>query len=207
MIIIEVDNKKVKIPSKYSEITVKDFTTYWKILQKYDLLQEDDIIKRDSDEVDCTLEIVANLLGIDKKDVNRIPYDKANEVIKVFNAMLESENFKDDYDSWCFVHNGESYWFPKLSLDKMTFGEYAEVKQLETILGKDVANRFDFIPQQMAILCRKKDEGKYDYDREEREKEFNNLTMDIVMRFAFFLSKWNQILNKSILISTERGQA
>ena len=206
MITVEVNKKQVKIPSKYSEIKVSEFTSYWKILQKYDLLQEEDIIKRDSDEMDCTLEIVAHMLGIKPEDVNKIPYDKAYEVIKVFNNMLERDNFKDDYSGWTFTHNGEGYYFPKLSLDKMSFGEYAEVKQLEAILGKDVSNRFDFIPQQMAILCRKSGEGKNDFDREEREKEFENLTMDIVMRFAFFLSKWNLLLSKSTLISTEVAQ-
>ena len=190
MITVEVNKKQVKIPSKYSEIKVSEFTSYWKILQKYDLLQEEDIIKRDSDEMDCTLEIVAHMLDIKPEDVNKIPYDKAYEVIKVFNNMLERDNFKDDYSGWTFTHNGE----------------YAEVKQLEAILGKDVSNRFDFIPQQMAILCRKSGEGKNDFDREEREKEFENLTMDIVMRFAFFLSKWNLLLSKSTLISTEKAQ-
>lgn len=205
MIIIEVDNKEVKIPSKYSEIKVKDFTSYWKILNKYDLLQEDDVIKRDSDEMDCTIEIVAHLLGVKKEEALNIPYDKANEIVTVFNNLLSKDTFSEDYSSWCFVHNGESYWFPKLSLDKMTFGEYAEVKQIEAILGQDVGNKFDFIPQQMAILCRKKGEGKYDYNREEREKEFEDLTMDTVMRFAFFLSKWNKRLSQSTLISMDKA--
>lgn len=206
MIIVEVNGKKKEIPSKYSEMKVSEFIGYWKILQKYDLEQEDDIIKRDSDEMDCTKEIVAKMLGLSNEEMLMIPYDKASEVIKIFNTMLNQSAYDGDYSGWTFVHNGESYWFPKLTLDKMTFGEYAEVKQLEAILGQDIENRFDFIPQQMAVLCRKKGEGKYDYNREEREKEFEDLTMNIVMRFAFFLSKWNNLLNKSTLISTAREQ-
>ena len=203
MIIVEVNGIEKHIPSKYSEMEVKEFIGYWKILQKYDLEQEDDIIKRDSDELDCTQEIVAMMLGLSQEEMMLIPYDKASEVIRIFNNMLNADSFDKDYSGWTFVHNGEGYYFPKLSLDKMTFGEYAEVKQLEVIIGKDVSNRFDFIPQQMAILCRKSGEGKNDYNREEREKEFETLTMDIVMRFAFFLSKWNILLSKSTLISMQ----
>jgi hypothetical protein len=203
MVIVKVDNKEVKIPSQYSDMTVKQFTDYWKILNKYDLSQEEDIIKRDSDEMDCTIEIVAKLLNIPLTEADRIPYDKAGEVINIFNNMMNNEKYDGDYSGMAFVHNGESYYFPKLSLDKMTFGEYAEVKQLEAILGQEVDNRFDFIPQQMAILCRKAGEGKNDYNRNKREKEFESLTMDIIMQFAFFLSKWNKRLSQSSLISME----
>jgi hypothetical protein len=201
MIIVEVDGVKKEVPSSYTEMKVSDFIGYWKILHKYDLTQEDDIIKRDSDEMDCTLEIVARMLDVNPKEAIHLPYDKCNEIVGIFNNMLNREKFDADYSGWSFVHNGESYWFPKLSLDKMTFGEYAEVKQLEAIIGKDVANRFDFIPQQMAILCRRKNEKKEEVNREEREKDFESLTMDIIMRFAFFLSKWNKTLSQSTLIS------
>lgn len=202
MLIIKVNDKEVKVPSKYSEITVKEFTKLWKILQKYDLQQEDDIVKRGIDEMDCTLEIVAHLLDIDLMDIDNIPYDKALEVINVFNNMINEERLDKDMNEWSFVHNGEAYYFPKLSLEKMTFGEYAEVKQIESILGKDIENRFDFIPQQMAIMCRKHKEEKGSYNMKKRIEEFENLTMDVVMNFAFFLSKWNLILSKSTLIST-----
>lgn len=207
MVIVLVDGKEVKIPSKYSDMTVKQFTDYWKILNKYDLTQEDDIIKRDSDEMDCTIEIVAKLLNIPLTEADNIPYDKASEVINIFNNMLNNEKYDGDYSGMSFVHNGESYYFPKISLDKMTFGEYAEVKQLEVILGQDVDNRFDFIPQQMAILCRRAREGKNDFDRDKREKDFESLTMDIIMKFAFFLSKWNKRLSQNTQIFTESQAA
>jgi hypothetical protein len=203
MIIVEVDGKEVKIPSKYSDMKVSEFTGFWKILNKYDLTQEDDIIKRDSDEMDCTIEIVAKLLNIPLTEADNIPYDKASEVINIFNNMMNNEKYDDDYSGQAFVHNGESYYFPKMSLDKMTFGEYAEVKQIEVILGKEVDNRFDFIPQQMAILCRRAGEGKNDFDRGKREKEFESLTMDVIMQFAFFLSKWNKRLSQNTQIFTE----
>ena len=201
MIIVEVDGRRVEIPSKYSEIKVTEFTKLWKVLNKYDLTQEEDEIKRGIDEMDCTIEVCAMLLGISREEANGLPYDKASEIIGIFNGLLSEDNQEDDYSGWSFVHYGEGYYFPKLSLDKMTFGEYAEVKQIESMLGKNVDDRFDFIPQQMAILCRKSGEGKNDFDRDERTKEFETLTMDIVMKFAFFLSRLNIRLSKSTAIS------
>lgn len=206
MLIIKVNEKEVEVPTKYEEITVKEFTELWKILQKYDLTQEEDEVKRGVDEMDCTYEVVAKLLDIDLMDIDKVPYDKALEVISVFNNMLNSDRIDKDLSEWSFVHNDEAYYFPKVSLDKMTFGEYAEVKQIEAILGKEVENRFDFIPQQMALLCRKHKEEKGSYNMQERIKEFESLTMDKVMNFAFFLSKWNQTLSQSILISTANRQ-
>ena len=203
MIIIEVNGIEKKIPQSYKEITVNQFTELWKILQKYDLTQEDDDIKRGVDEMDCTLEIVAKLLDIDLMDVDKIPYDKAIEVVNIFNNMISEERLDKDMSDWAFVHNNESYYFPKVTLDKLTFGEYADVKQIEAILGKDVENKFDFIPQQMAVMCRKHKEKKGSYDMNERIKEFSNLTMDVVMNFAFFLSKWNRILSQNIQTSTD----
>ena len=203
MIIVEVNGVKHNVPNKYSEISVSEFIGYWKILCKYDLQQEEDIIKRDSDEMDCTFEIVAKLLNMSVEDAKFIDYQQGKEVINCFNSMLNQDNLDQDYSGWTFIHEDEAYWFPKLELNNMTFGEYAEVKQLEAMLGQEIENRFDFIPEQMSILCRKKDEKKGTYNREERVELFKSINMDVVMRFAFFLSKWNRLLSQSSQISTD----
>ena len=49
--------------------------------------------------------------------------------------------------------------------------------------------KYDVLPEQMAILCRKADE-EYDEDKiEEKAEKFKELTMDIVFEFAFFLTQ------------------
>ena len=34
--------------------------------------------------------------------------------------MINAERLDKDMNEWSFVHNGESYWFPKLSLEKIS---------------------------------------------------------------------------------------
>ena len=85
-----------------------------------------------------------------------------------------------------------------------TFGEYAEVKQLETLFGQDGENKFDYIKRQMAILCRRKGEVYDSYNIDEREKEFEGLTMDKVMGFSFFLSRRIMKLQKDFKIYSKK---
>ena len=49
--------------------------------------------------------------------------------------------------------------------------------------------RFDIIPEQMAILCKKVDE-EIDFENlDAKTEKFKKLTMDIVWEFSFFLNK------------------
>jgi hypothetical protein len=49
--------------------------------------------------------------------------------------------------------------------------------------------RFDILPEQMAILCKKVDE-EVDLDNiDEKAELFKQLKMDVVWEFSFFLSK------------------
>jgi hypothetical protein len=198
MIRLEVDGKIKKIPQSYSEIKVKDFKKIWNVLYKYDL-QEEDIVKLQENEQKCAVEVLAELLDIKPNQAHRIDNVKAQQVLALFNNMLDKEKFTDDYEGTSFVYEGESYYFPTLKLEKVSFGEYSEVKQIEALLNKDVAGKFNYIARQMAVMCKRHKEKKEDYDLDEREELFENLTMDIVMKFAFFLSKWNRTYGQNIL--------
>lgn len=206
MIILEVDGKEKRIPQSYKEIKVKDFKGLWNVLYEYDLEDEDETI-RAANEIKCGVSVLALLLGIRSDQARRIDFDQAQKVLGLFNNMLDSEKFEDSYEGSDFVFEGEAYYFPKLTLDKLSFGEYSEVKQIESLLNKDVKGKFDYIARQMAILCKKHGEGKTDYDVDDREQLFENLPMDVVMKFAFFLSKWNKRYGTNILTSMEKEQA
>ena len=81
-------------------------------------------------------------------------------------------------------------------MKRNTFGDYIEATQLEMSVEKLTNGRFDVLPEQMAILCRKRDE-KYDEDLiPEKAEKFRELTMDIVLEFAFFLNKRSVKLGK-----------
>ena len=48
--------------------------------------------------------------------------------------------------------------------------------------------RFDVLPEQMAILCRRPDEEYDDDVIPSKTEKFKELTMDIVWEFSFFLT-------------------
>ena len=65
--------------------------------------------------------------------------------------------------------------------------------------------RFDVLPEQMAILCRRLDE-KYDDDIiPEKTENFKNLKMDIVWEFSFFLTQQNTKLAKLLSMYSEKN--
>ena len=207
MIIVNVNDKTKKIPTHYKDMTVKKFQSLWKILCKYDT----DKLKREEGDVDvlkvvemesqCTIEICANLLEITTDEASRIPFAKAVEVVEVFNNMM-SKNFineqtAESWSKWGFTFKGEMYYFPKINFEDMTFGEFAELQQIKEIYGKEVEQRFDFIPMQLARSCRKHNEGKDDYDLDERAKMFEEVDMETVLKWTFFLTRQADILNRS----------
>jgi hypothetical protein len=192
MLVISVDNREVKIPQSYNELTLDNFQQLWKIMCKYNVTEPDTEEQLDNkliDEINLTKELCAKLLGLSPKDIDRLDYNQCQQVVDVFNKMLESDKVKSEWGEYEFRHKGETYYFPKVDFKEMTFGEYATLKQYEQVLSKDNDKRFDFIPEQIALVCRKKDEEKESYDLGERAKLFKDITMDVVMRLTFFLHK------------------
>jgi len=192
MLVLSLNNKEVKIPQSYNELTLENFQQLWKILCKYNLTNpdtDDELDNRVLDEINLTKELCAKLIGLSPKDVDKLDYTQCQQVVDVFNNMLDGDKFESEWGSHEFTHNGETYYFPQPDFKTMTFGEYATLKQYEQVLSKDNDKRFDFIPEQIALCCRKKDEEKESYDLGERAKLFKDITMDVVMRLTFFLHK------------------
>lgn len=192
MLVIKVNNEEKKIPQSYRELKLNDFQRLWKILCKYNINEpdtEEELDNKIIDEINLTKEITAELLKLKPSDVDKLDYTQCQEVITVFNHMLETDKFESEWGSYSFNHKGETYYFPQADFKTMSFGEYATLKQYEQVLSKDTDKRFDFIPQQIALVCRKKGEEKDTYDLEERAKLFGDIKMDVVMRLTFFLHK------------------
>ena len=73
-------------------------------------------------------------------------------------------------------------------LRKNTYGDFIESTQLEMTIDSMKNGRYDILPEQMAILCRRAGE-EYDEDLiADKTEKFKNLKMDSVMEFAFFLT-------------------
>jgi len=87
-----------------------------------------------------------------------------------------------------FEFEGDVYLFPKEFLKRNTFGDYIESTHLDNTIKIMKNGKFDILPEQMAILCRRIDE-EYDDDLiPEKTERFKQLTMDIIWEFSFFLT-------------------
>lgn len=219
MIHIKIDNKKVvKIPESYSEITIDEYIKIWHILHEYktiepaegEELNDAQILQNQNNEREVTVTLVAHLLGLSKKEAKMVKFEQAEVLINTFNNFINNQPLNKvvkNKGATHFVHEGTMYYYPKPDFEDMTFGEYCELQQLQSTFGKETKNRFDFIPQQMAISCRMKGEKKDSYDLEERTKLFGSITMDIVLAYSFFLSSRVKLLERNIPSFSKKLQA
>ena len=202
MLQISVNDKIVEVPQYFSEMSIEYFSGYWKILTKYYIEEDDSVDTKIQKETDMALELVGYLLGLTKEETKNVELEQAFEVMDVINNQLNKEK-PDKYVMDCFLWNNEKYYFPSDLMESRSFGEYAEIKQIEQIYASDEANKFDHITRQIAILCRKAGE-KYDsYDIDKRVKEFDGLTMNIAMAFSFFLQERMRRYNRHFQIYSE----
>ena len=66
--------------------------------------------------------------------------------------------------------------------------------------------RYDILPEQMAILCRRAGEEYDDKLIPEKADKFRKLTMDIIWEFSFFLTHQSEKLTKLFHIYSENQQ-
>ena len=133
------------------------------------------------------------MTNLDKESINLISIDSVTEVISVLDSLVEEYNPKGISSFEC---EGETYFFPHEFLKRNTYGDYIESTQLDMQIDTMKHGKFDVLPEQMAILCRKIGE-EYDDDKIiEKTKMFRNLKMDIVWEFSFFLTQRNINLAK-----------
>ena len=89
-------------------------------------------------------------------------------------------------------------------LKKNTYGDFIESTQLDMTIDSMKNGRYDILPEQMAILCRRIGE-EYDEDLiAEKAEKFKNLKMDSVMEFAFFLTNQSIKLQRAFNTSLEK---
>ena len=89
-------------------------------------------------------------------------------------------------------------------LRKNTYGDFIEATQLDMTIDSMKNGRYDILPEQMAILCRRSGE---EYDEEliaEKTEKFKNLKMDSVMEFAFFLTNQSSKLQRIFSMYSEK---
>ena len=209
-------DRDVVIPIEWKDITVK----YWGELssiikkhysdakqqdekeesQKHELLKKDvlsDIVNNveltDSQTLKMNSDIFSYITGLSKEETSSVDVASINKVLELINKLTEEYKPKGTRS---FEFEGETYYFPLEYLRKSTYGDFIESTQLDMYI-KDMENgRFDVLPQQMAILCRRLGE-EYDDDAiEAKSEKFKSLTMDIIWEFSFFLTLQTEKLVK-----------
>jgi hypothetical protein len=229
MLIIDVidgdKTKQVDIPTAWEDITLGYWCGMYNIIKKHsdkgalrkgegekqgekdekDILKELTLEYLDATEtVNMNKELFQYVAGVSDEDIQYVDMDEATKALIAMDII--TEEYEPKGIDW-FDFEGERYFFPKDYMKKNTFGDYIESTQLDMYIESMKHGRFDVLPEQMAILCRRYDE-EYDEDKIEAKAEgFKKLKMDIVWEFAFFLSRHNRrLLNILGMYSEEREQ-
>ena len=195
------------IKRHYKEASDKDKNEEQKTheLIKKDLLSDivKDIPLTDTQALKMNADIFSYITGLTKEETSLVDVNQINQVLSLINKLTEEYKPKGIRS---FEFEAETYYFPLEFLRKSTYGDFIESTQLDMYI-KDMENgRFDVLPQQMAILCRRLDE-EYDDDAIDAKSErFKELTMDIIWEFSFFLTLQTEKLLKSTPSFLEKEQ-
>ena len=149
------------------------------------------------DELRLNGDIFSFLSGFSEEDMKKVDMEQVTNVINALGVL--TEEYKPT-GARSFEFEDETYYFPSEMLRKNTYGDFIESTQLDMTVESMKNGRYDVLPEQMAILCRREGE-EYDEDLiEEKTEKFKNLKMDAVMEFAFFLT--NQSNRLQMLFNT-----
>jgi hypothetical protein len=189
MVEIKIQEKSYEIPTEWKDMKVEYWCGLYAIINQYNKRDEEGkIIEEDHSEVQLlkmNRDIFMYLTGLSQDDMEKLDVDSVNAAITAFSGALEEYKPKG-IDR--FEFEDEVYFFPKEFLKRNTFGDYIESTHLESTIDIMKHGRFDVLPEQMAILCRKAGE-EYDDDAiPPKTEKFKQLTMDLVWEFSFFLT-------------------
>jgi hypothetical protein len=189
MVEIKIQDKSYEIPTVWKDMTVEYWCGLYAIINQYNKRDDEGkIIEEDHSEVQLlkmNRDIFMYLTGLSQNDMEKLDVDSVNAAITAFSGALEEYKPKG-IDR--FEFEDEVYFFPKEFLKRNTFGDYIESTHLESTIDIMKHGRFDVLPEQMAILCRKAGE-EYDDDAiPPKTEKFKQLTMDLVWEFSFFLT-------------------
>ena len=189
MVEIKIQDETYNIPTEWKDITLNWWCGLYTIINKYNKKDEEgNAIEAEHTEVELlkmNRDIFIYLTGIDENTMNQLDTDSVTAAVSTVGQLLEEYKPKG-VDR--FEFEGETYFFPKEFLKRNTFGDYIESTHLESTIKIMKHGRFDVLPEQMAILCRR---GGEEYDDDEipsKTDKFKELTMDIVWEFSFFLT-------------------
>ena len=198
MVEIKIQDTTYEIPTEWKDITLRWWYGLYAIISKYNEKDEEgNPIEAEHSEVDVlrmNRDIFLYLTGINVNMFQKLDIESVTQAVSTVGKLLEEYKPKG-IDR--FEFEGDTYFFPKEFLKKSTFGDYIESTHLESTIKIMKHGRFDVLPEQMAILCRKIDEEYDDDVIPSKTEKFKELTMDIVWEFSFFLTLQSVRLTKT----------
>lgn len=147
----------------------------------------------DFQNIKLNKDLFGYMTNLDKESMKLVDLNSVNEVISILDLLLQEYKPKGIKS---FKIKEDTYYFPSEFLKKNTYGDYIEATQLDMYIDSMKHGKFDVLPEQMAILCRKSDEEFDDEAIPEKTKMFKELKMDVVWEFGFFLTQQNLKLVK-----------
>jgi len=167
------------------ESGVKQDKTHELIKDSYIASLTDSVELNDSQVLKMNSDVFSYITGLTKDEVSLIDVTKITEVIACINTLTKEYEPKGIKS---FEFEGETYNFPSEFFRKETYGDFIESTQLDMYIADMENGRYDILPEQMAILCRRVDE---EYDEAlipAKADKFRELTMDVIWEFSFFLT-------------------
>ena len=189
MVEIKIQDETYNIPTEWKDITLNWWCGLYTIINKYNKRDEEgNVIEKEHSEVELlrmNRDIFIYLTGINEKMMAQLDVESVNSAVETVAQLLQDYK-PQGIDRFEFEE--ETYFFPKEFLKRNTFGDYIESTHLESTIKIMKHGRFDVLPEQMAILCRKAGEEYDDDVIPSKTDRFKELTMDIVWEFSFFLT-------------------
>ena len=189
MVEIKIQDITYEVPTKWKDITLNWWCGLYSIINKYNKKDEEgNVIEAEHTEVQTlqlNRDIFMYLTGVNANDMKMLDMESVNAAVGTVGELLQ-EYKPQGIDR--FEFEGETYFFPKEFLKRSTFGDYIESTHLESTIKIMKHGRFDVLPEQMAILCRRAGEEYNDDEIPQKSDKFKELTMDIVWEFSFFLT-------------------
>ena len=189
MVEIKIQDETYNIPTEWKDITLNWWCGLYTIINKYNKRDEEgNVIEKEHSEVELlrmNRDIFIYLTGINEKMMTQLDIESVNSAVETVAQLLQDYK-PQGIDR--FEFEGETYFFPKEFLRRNTFGDYIESTHLNSTIKIMKHGRFDVLPEQMAILCRKAGEEYDDDEIPSKTDKFKELTMDIVWEFSFFLT-------------------
>ena len=200
MINLTVGKHNVKLPEKWSEITLKEYAKIYETIRQNKFIEpteeqtEDEIIQTNQNRalhnVKLNRKVFSEFSGISEEILNNTNSKQVEAVLELMNKFLNNDvAVNKDGHIGSFKLKGKTYYMPQINMVGNTFGDFIETAQLDILSEQQKTSKFSHIAEQMAILCRERDE-QYDENLvKKKTKLFADLDMGVVWNFIFFLTK------------------